>query len=493
MGDIKPSPLETPWELAPSSEMLQGANQRNTSKNACEVCKGENNQKAFRKRLLDDAVDAEQDTAQTKTKKSPPFFVTPRADFKSCINLCSVFDGAGAACVCVKPRKDERRRKRGAGSRTSPFKGQSGTGQSSSSCSSSDEEMDLIDGTKDQSQQPKVDDARPSTPVNSPRPISPSSIKVSEEFIYQHYMGIIQAISTRNTMGSWAQALRCYKEESEEYVKMRAEVARVSAVLNELLIKLGIPLFKLPPTIKEVNKICDKFRDANATSENKNSTTKMDNQVTNDKKLNGNQTPKRKIDVVKINQNEVKLNKKRTADEDGFIAPAAHLVRKVKNLKLNENSEIKIQKQPEGIEEVALDDEVDAEQAPAQPKRRRVPPFFVTPRADFKVMLNICRLEAPSLKSSMSSKFLKLTVETDEEHRRLLEAQGAEFNTFMLKTDRSIKVVIRGLPSCTPIEEIKEELEREGFTAVSITQLSKFQTKSPMPCILCANRKRHYW
>ncbi|KAF8787460.1 hypothetical protein HNY73_009056 [Argiope bruennichi] len=32
--------------------------------------------------------------------------------------------------------------------------------------------MDLADGTKDQSQQPKVDDARPSTPVNSPRPIS---------------------------------------------------------------------------------------------------------------------------------------------------------------------------------------------------------------------------------------------------------------------------------------------------------------------------------
>ncbi|KAF8786337.1 hypothetical protein HNY73_008064 [Argiope bruennichi] len=99
-------------------------------------------------------------------------------------------------------------------------------------------------------------------------------------------------------------------------------------------------------------------------------------------------------------------------------------------------------------------------------------------------MLNICRLEAPSLKSSMSSKFLKLTVDTDEEHRRLsrlLEAQGAEFKTFMLRTDRPIKVVIRGLPSCTPIEEIKEDLEREGFTVVSITQLSKFQTKSPMP------------
>ncbi|KAF8768495.1 hypothetical protein HNY73_021308 [Argiope bruennichi] len=210
-----------------------------------------------------------------------------------------------------------------------------------------------------------------------------------------------------------------------------------------------------------------------------------------------NQTPKRKIDLDKINRNDQKVNKKETADEDGFIAPAAHLVRRLKNLEINEGQSVKIQNQPEGIEEVALDDEVGADQAPAQPKQRRVPLFFVTPRVGFKVMLNICRSKARSLKSSMSSKFLKLTVETEEEHRslsRLLEAQGAEFKTFMLKTDRPIKVVLRGLPSCTPIEETKEELEREDFTVVSITQLSKFQTKSPMPMCksqtaLCLKRK----
>ncbi|KAF8784886.1 hypothetical protein HNY73_010498 [Argiope bruennichi] len=338
----------------------------------------------------------------------------------------------------VKPSKDRRRRRRGADSRTSPCQGQSGTEQSGSSCSSSEEEMEIHEEKSDADPQEKKEKSLPPAMENAPRPVSPSSVQVSEEFIFTHHVDIIQAITTRNTMGSWAQALRCHKEDSEESKQMRAEVARVSGILNTLLLKLGIPLFKLPPSIKEVNKICEKFREANATSENK---TKLDKEIANDKKLNINQTPKRKIDLVKINQKELKVNKKRTADEDGFIAPAAHLVRKVKNLKLNENCEIKINKQPEGIEEVALD-EVDAEQAPAQPKRRRVPPFFVTPKADFKVMLNICRLEAPSLKSSMSSKFLKLTVDTDEEHRRLsrlLEAQGAEFKTFMLRTDRPIK------------------------------------------------------
>ncbi|KAF8784190.1 hypothetical protein HNY73_011581 [Argiope bruennichi] len=55
----------------------------------------------------------------------------------------------------VKPRKDRRRRRRGADSRTSPCQGKSGTEQSGSSCSSSEEEMDLIDGSKDQPQQTK--------------------------------------------------------------------------------------------------------------------------------------------------------------------------------------------------------------------------------------------------------------------------------------------------------------------------------------------------
>ncbi|KAF8785045.1 hypothetical protein HNY73_010641 [Argiope bruennichi] len=107
-----------------------------------------------------------------------------------------------------------------------------------------------------------------------------------------------------------------------------------------------------------------------------------------------------------------------------------------------------------------------------------------TEKKHIQVKKEIAQLEAPSLRSVMSNKFLKLTVETEEEHRsfsHLLGAQGAEFKTFMLKTDRPIKVVLRGLPSCTPIEEIKEELIKKGFTVVSITQQSKFQTKSMMP------------
>ncbi|KAF8785584.1 hypothetical protein HNY73_011102 [Argiope bruennichi] len=162
---------------------------------------------------------------------------------------------------------------------------------------------------------------------------------------------------------------------------------------------------------------------------NKENPSTTSNNVKNAKENKSKNTPNHKLDqsektknsnVVSPNGSTVKESKKRFADADGFIAPAAHLIRKVKNLKIdkeNINDEIKIKEHPEGIKEVVLDDEVDADQPPAQQKRRTVPPFSVTPRADFRVMLNILKLEAPSLRSVMSSIFLKLTVETEEEHR----------------------------------------------------------------------------
>ncbi|KAF8789914.1 hypothetical protein HNY73_007816 [Argiope bruennichi] len=136
--------------------------------------------------------------------------------------------GGAGALPGVKPSKDRRRRRRGADSRTSPCQGQSGTEQSGSSCSSSEEEMEIHEEKSDADPQEKKEKSLPPAMEKSPRPVSPSSVQISEEFIFTHHVDIIQAITTRNTMGSWAQALRCHKEDSEESKQMRAEVARLS-------------------------------------------------------------------------------------------------------------------------------------------------------------------------------------------------------------------------------------------------------------------------
>ncbi|GFX25982.1 RNA-directed DNA polymerase from mobile element jockey [Trichonephila clavipes] len=93
---------------------------------------------------------------------------------------------------------------------------------------------------------------------------------------------------------------------------------------------------------------------------------------------------------------------------------------------------------------------------------------------------------APTLISKLTGKFLRITVQSDDEYRKLaqfLRHEGVEYKSFMLKSDRLLKLLIRGLPTSTKVEEIRVEIEREGFQIHKISRLQKFKTKAPMPLI----------
>ncbi|GFR17291.1 RNA-directed DNA polymerase from mobile element jockey, partial [Trichonephila clavata] len=99
-------------------------------------------------------------------------------------------------------------------------------------------------------------------------------------------------------------------------------------------------------------------------------------------------------------------------------------------------------------------------------KKPRVPPFFVNPKGDWRQLIALAKNQSPCTSIGHDRTILKVTVANDVEHRALnawLEETGVEFKTFTLKQDRPVKVVIRGLPSNTEPEEIKEEIEAEGF------------------------------
>ncbi|GFS59777.1 probable RNA-directed DNA polymerase from transposon X-element [Trichonephila clavipes] len=117
-------------------------------------------------------------------------------------------------------------------------------------------------------------------------------------------------------------------------------------------------------------------------------------------------------------------------------------------------------------------------------KKPRIPPFFVSPKGDWRQLVALAKLIAPSFQSQMSGRFLKVTVGDELEYRNLshwLEQSGVEFKSFMLKQDRPIKVVIRGLPSNTEPEDIKSEIEAEGFKVAKISQMKNYRSKAPMP------------
>ncbi|GFU73699.1 RNA-directed DNA polymerase from mobile element jockey [Trichonephila clavipes] len=113
-----------------------------------------------------------------------------------------------------------------------------------------------------------------------------------------------------------------------------------------------------------------------------------------------------------------------------------------------------------------------------------IPPFFVSPKGDWRQLVALAKLIAPSFQSQMSGRSLKVNVGDEVEHRdlsRWLEQSGVEFKSFMLKQDRPVKVVIRGLPSNTETEGIKTEIEAEGFKVAKISQMKNYRTKAPMP------------
>ncbi|GFT24803.1 nucleic-acid-binding protein from transposon X-element [Trichonephila clavipes] len=126
------------------------------------------------------------------------------------------------------------------------------------------------------------------------------------------------------------------------------------------------------------------------------------------------------------------------------------------------------------------------EEVPAVTKKPRIPPFFVSPKGDWRQLVALAKLIAPSFQSQMSGRFLKVTVADDVDYRALskwLESSGIEFKSFMLKQDRPVKVVIRGLPSNTEPEDIKSEIEAEGFKVLKISQMKNYRTKAPMPLL----------
>ncbi|GFW54283.1 nucleic-acid-binding protein from transposon X-element [Trichonephila clavipes] len=53
----------------------------------------------------------------------------------------------------------------------------------------------------------------------------------------------------------------------------------------------------------------------------------------------------------------------------------------------------------------------------------------------------------------------------------------------MLKLERPLKLILRGLPTSTELEAVKKEIESEGFKIHKISRLTKFQSKAPMPLI----------
>ncbi|GBM61015.1 hypothetical protein AVEN_264353-1 [Araneus ventricosus] len=253
------------------------------------------------------------------------------------------------------------------------------------------------------------------------RPKSPVSIVISDEYLDEHSVLVTQAITERNSLADWSGAIRFYEPGSKDLIDAQNAMEVVSMSLVSTLKKVNIPLFRLPPSVEALQELCTKVKQcANAQSEsvtiNENSngvngipdkvSTNINvksNKIVRKPKANaaGNKTPltsskKSSLNASSKSNSKFKPAKKRVIDDEEFESPPQHLIsksksKKIANQSVSDNTEIT--PHPPGVEEEELNDSsefaADETLALITQKKKRIPPFFITPRSDFPVTLNI--------------------------------------------------------------------------------------------------------
>ncbi|GFW61841.1 nucleic-acid-binding protein from transposon X-element [Trichonephila clavipes] len=307
---------------------------------------------------------------------------------------------------------------------------------------------------------------------------------ITDQFIYYNQQSVRELINLRDSYAIWARKLSIVPAASDEYTTTSAELENIHTALLAIKERMNLPLFRLPISIEALDALIKKVEEQRA------HLTPVDS------------TPKETV-PSELSQQEnfkkilrLKTDKKRLIDDDGFQTPdKRHTAKKIgkKNPSLppttsQTSNTAHAPPPPAESSDSEIEDEETGKSNPTVvgTPQNRIPSIFVNPPDNWCTLISIARQLAPTLISKLTGKFLRITVQIDDEYRKLaqfLRHEGVEYKSFMLKSDRPLKLLIRGLPTFTKVEEIRVEIEREGFQIHKISRLQKFKTKAAMPLI----------
>ncbi|GJQ69154.1 hypothetical protein Trydic_g14669 [Trypoxylus dichotomus] len=131
--------------------------------------------------------------------------------------------------------------------------------------------------------------------------------------------------------------------------------------------------------------------------------------------------------------------------------------------------------------------EVESNQEPEVPeesKERKPPPIVL--REEGK--LNLIRREAEANDIAITGckntkegvKIFTKTTSDFRDLRRLLEGKNVQIHTFSLQEEKTLKVVLRGIPREIEVNEVEEELRERGFPVVSAARMKRFKEELPL-------------
>ncbi|GBO18107.1 Nucleic-acid-binding protein from transposon X-element [Araneus ventricosus] len=119
-----------------------------------------------------------------------------------------------------------------------------------------------------------------------------------------------------------------------------------------------------------------------------------------------------------------------------------------------------------------------------QGKPPKISPITLKKPANYRELLRkINEVEKIKCIAKETGEFLKLHCTTPDDAKKLTDYFDKNQNEYFVtprRTNKPIKVVIKGLPKETDTEEIKEELTNKNFRVEKVNQLKKFKTREPL-------------
>ncbi|GFX25664.1 nucleic-acid-binding protein from transposon X-element [Trichonephila clavipes] len=106
---------------------------------------------------------------------------------------------------------------------------------------------------------------------------------------------------------------------------------------------------------------------------------------------------------------------------------------------------------------------------------------------DFREQMKVINNFMPEIRSKMTGEYFKLYCDTHDQYHELLtflEKIQYQFYSIKLKSERPIKVVIKGLPKKAKPEDIHNDLIDLGFTVDRVSQLTGKITNQLLPVFL---------
>ncbi|GFQ73569.1 uncharacterized protein TNCT_662241 [Trichonephila clavata] len=126
----------------------------------------------------------------------------------------------------------------------------------------------------------------------------------------------------------------------------------------------------------------------------------------------------------------------------------------------------------------------DEDVTPAPPKIKMI---TMKLSKDYNLILQQIHKTHPTATNTHINGFIKIQPETPDHHREITEfltSKKVEYFVTDPLANRPLKLVMKGLPASTEVEDIKQELLNKGIAVEKVAQLRQFSTKNPLPFYL---------